>query len=141
MKTPTFCAALAVALLPLAAHAEADLSTYRAFGEKPGLVRVMDAFMVNLLADGRTRPFFEHADQTRIKAQLVDQICAVLDGPCTYQGAPMAPVHAGLGIRQEHFNALVEDLQQAMDQQGVPFRAQNKLLARLAPLHRDIITR
>jgi hemoglobin len=32
-------------------------------------------------------------------------------------------------------------LQLAMDKQGVPFRAQNKLLAKLAPMHREIITR
>ena len=66
-------AALALALMPVASHAEADLSTYRAFGEKPGLVSLMDAFMVNLLADGRTRPFFEHADQTRIEAQAASE--------------------------------------------------------------------
>jgi hemoglobin len=36
------------------------------------------------------------------------------------------------------FNALVEDLQKAMSERGIPFRAQNKLLAKLAPLHRDI---
>jgi hemoglobin len=26
-----------------------------------------------------------------------------------------------------------------MDAQGIPFSAQNKLLARLAPMHRDIV--
>ncbi len=144
MKTRYFitlvatCAAMA---LPAAGRAEPDLSTFQAFGEKPGLVKIMDNFMVRLLADPRTRPFFEKADQTRVKAQLVDQICAVLEGPCTYSGAPMGPLHAGLGIREADFNALVEDLQQAMDAQGVPFRAQNKLLAKLAPMHREIITR
>lgn len=147
MNTQTWRAAvLALAtaaglLLPLAARADADLSTFRAFGEKPGLVRIMDDFMVALLADPRTRPFFENANQTRVKEQLVEQICAVLEGPCKYEGAPMGPLHASMGIRQEHFNALVEDLQIAMDKNAVPFRAQNKLLARLAPLHREIITR
>ena len=37
-------------------------------------------------------------------------------------------------------HALAEDLQHAMDDQGVAFRAQNQLLALLAPMHRDIIT-
>lgn len=144
MKTTTlaFTIATLVSLaLPLSARADSELSTYQALGEKPGLVKIMDDFMGNLLADARTRPFFEKADQTRIKEQLVIQFCAVLGGPCTYEGAPMGPLHASLGIRQEHFNALVEDLQLAMDKQGVPFRAQNKLLAKLAPMHREIITR
>ena len=49
--------------------------------------------------------------------------------------------HANLAINRENFNALVEQLQFAMDKNNVPFRAQNKLLAVLAPMHRDIITK
>jgi hemoglobin len=119
----------------------ADDATFKAFGEKPGLVRLMDDFMNRLLADARTAPFFRDANQKRIKEQLVDQFCAALDGPCQYKGADMKSAHAGLEIDKTHFNALVEDLQIAMDAQGIPFSAQNKLLAKLAPLHRDIITR
>jgi hemoglobin len=37
-------------------------------------------------------------------------------------------------------HALVEVLQQAIYAQGVPFRAQNQLLAQLLPMHREIIT-
>ena len=51
-------ATFAALALPLAGHAEADTATYRDFGEKAGLVRIMDDFMLNLLADPRTRPFF-----------------------------------------------------------------------------------
>ena len=43
-------------------------------------------------------------------------------------------------ITKGNFNALVEVLQQAMDAQGIAFGAQNRLLARLAPMHRDVIT-
>jgi len=114
---------------------------FQSFGEKAGLVRIMDDFMVNLLADPRTRTFFEKADQKRIKEQLVDQFCYILNGPCEYKGAKMKPMHAELGITRENFNALVEQLQFAMDKNNVPYRAQNKLLAVLAPMHRDIVTK
>jgi len=53
----------------------------------------------------------------------------------------MKPIHANLGINCENFNALVEQLQFAMDKKKDPFRAQKKELAVLAPIHRDIITR
>ncbi|MBL8513233.1 MAG: group 1 truncated hemoglobin [Betaproteobacteria bacterium] len=132
-------------LLALQAHAQEgvkrpDSAAYQAFGEKAGLTRVMDDFMVGLLADPRTKPFFENADQARVKAQLVDQFCFILGGPCEYKGAKMKPMHANLGINREQFNALVEQLQNAMDKHKVPFRAQNQLLAILAPMHRDIVT-
>lgn len=118
-----------------------DADIFKEFGERAGLVKIMDDFMVNLLKDPRTKPAFEDADQNRIKAQLVDQICFILNGPCEYKGAKMKPIHANVGINRENFNALVEQLQFAMDKNNVPFRAQNKLLAVLAPMHRDIITK
>ena len=111
------------------------------FGGKPGLVAIMNDFMDNLVADPRTHPYFANADRDHIKAELVDQFCVILDGPCTYTGKDMAKAHQNLGINYAAFNALVEDLQKAMDKHHVPFRAQNKLLAKLAPMNKAIITR
>jgi hemoglobin len=117
----------------------ADTATLRAFGGVEGLTRVVDDFMVELLADARTRAFFESVDQDNVKRLLVEQFCVELGGDCTYSGRTMAESHRGLAINTAHFNALVEALQVAMSRNGVPFRAQNRLLARLAPMHRDII--
>jgi hemoglobin len=44
-----------------------------------------------------------------------------------------------MDISKGDFNALVEVLQASMDAQGVPFATQNQLLARLAPMHREIV--
>lgn len=118
-----------------------DAGIFKEFGEKAGLVKIMDDFMVNLLKDPRTKSFFENSDQQRVKEQLVDQFCFILNGPCEYKGAKMKPIHSNLNINRENFNALVEQLQVAMDKNNVPFRAQNKLLAVLAPMHRDIVTK
>ena len=118
----------------------ADAATFKDFGEKAGLIKIMDDFMVGLLKDARTKPFFENVDQARVKAQLADQICEILKGPCEYKGGKMTPIHKELGLNREHFNALVEQLQFAMDKNNVPFSSQNKLLAILAPMHRVIIT-
>lgn len=130
---------------PTAANpAPADASllpVFKQFGETPGLVALMDDFMVLLLADKRTRPFFENADQAAVKKHLVDQFCVILGGPCTYTGRDMKSSHANLGIDRTAFNALVEDLQIAMNGRKIPFRAQNQLLAKLAPMHREIETR
>lgn len=114
---------------------------YKAFGEKAGLVKVVDDTMTNLLMDERTKPFFEKADQVRIKEKLVEQFCVELGGPCTYTGQSMKRSHKGQDITSGHFYALVEALQKAMNKNKVPQRAQNKLLAKLAPMHKDIITK
>ncbi|WP_267463791.1 globin family protein [Sphingopyxis solisilvae] len=38
-------------------------------------------------------------------------------------------------------NALVENLQAAMREENIPFATQNRLLAKLAPMSRQVITR
>lgn len=114
---------------------------YDQFGGKEGLTALIDDAMNRWLVNPRTRPFFEHADQARIKDLLVKQFCVVLAGPCTYDGRTMAESHRGLNIREGNFYALVEELQIAMNKRHIPFSAQNKLVAALAPMHRDIITK
>ena len=89
----------------------------------------------------RTHEFFANADQAKIKKLLAEQFCVILGGPCTYTGRDMATAHKDMGVDRAAFNALVEDLQLAMDARRIPFRAQNKLLAILAPMHREVITR
>ena len=117
-----------------------DNQLYKAFGEKPGLVALMDDFMLRLLVDPRTGPHFKPSDQQRIKEQLVDQLCMLSGGPCIYKGADMQSSHANLDIKKSDFHALVEVLQSAMDAKGIPFRKQGEMLALLAPMNRDIIT-
>lgn len=113
---------------------------YKSFGEKPGLVALMDDFMTRLLADPRTGPHFKPANQQRVKEQLVEQFCALAGGPCVYKGADMKSSHANLDIKKSDFHALVEVLQHSMDSKGIAFREQNRMLALLAPMNRDIIT-
>jgi hemoglobin len=128
----------------LAASAPRDPSlkpVFTQFGGKPGLVALVNDFMDEMMADKRTSPYFEDVDRKHIKAELVDQFCVILDGPCTYTGKDMERVHRKLGINQAAFYALVEDLQLAMDKRKIPFRAQNKLLARLAPMQKAVITK
>ena len=111
------------------------------FGGHEGLKALMDDFMVILLDDPRMRPFFEQVDQQRVKDKLAEQFCVILGGDCTYTGMDMVEAHAGIEVRHADFNILVEDLQIAMDGRDIPTRAQNKLLAKLAPMHREVINR
>ena len=116
-----------------------DDSLYQAFGQKAGIRALMEDFKNRLLADARMNPFFKNTDRERLVTQLTDQLCYESGGPCVYKGASMKPIHDGMEIGKEDFNALVEVLQQAMDAKGIAFSAQNRMLARLAPMHRDII--
>jgi hemoglobin len=132
-------AGLALATSVVFAQPATDDALYQQLGGQPGLVKLMDDFMTRLLADARMKPFFKDADQKHIKEELVTQFCEVAGGPCKRNGPDMKKAHAGIDVTKANFNALVEVLQQSMDAQGIAFTAQNRLLAKLAPMHRDII--
>ena len=111
---------------------------YQQFGGEPVMTKIIDDFYDNLLADPRTKDYFDGVSLKRVKRLLGEQFCMLLDGGCTYTGRSMKQTHAGDGINRAAFDALVEDLQKAMDKHGIPYRLQNKLLAKLAPMYRDI---
>jgi hemoglobin len=66
------------------------------------------------------------------------ELCQVSGGPCSRKRNTRR-IHSAMDIRRRDFNAVVEVLQQAMDAQAIPFGVQNRLLALLAPMHRDIV--
>jgi len=142
-RSSVVCAGLiAVACIGAgAAHAQsaADDALYRQFGGQPGLVTLTDDFMLRLLADPRMGPFFKDVDQKHVKEELVLQFCEVSGGPCKRDGPNMKKAHAGIDVTRTDFNALVEVLQLSMDAQGIAFGTQNRMLAKLAPMHREIV--
>ena len=113
---------------------------YQALGEKPGIGRLMDDFVVRVFKDPRIGHQFKDTKPQALQQSLTEQICQLSGGPCIYEGPDMDTVHAEMDINKSDFHALIEVLQAAMDAQSIPFAQQNRLLALLAPMHHDIIT-
>jgi hemoglobin len=132
-------AALALLTMTQAGPARADDSLYRDLGGLPAITAVVDDLLATTDADPRTAPFFQGVSHKRLRQKLIEQLCSVSGGPCQYTGRSMQEAHKGLGIDQAAFNALVEDLQAALEKEHVPYRAQNRLLALLAPMSREVI--
>ena len=114
-------------------------SLYDRLGGKPAIEAVVGQFLQNVVADDRINGFFANVDAADLQTKLVDQICEASGGPCAYTGRDMATTHKGLGITDDHFNALVEDLVAALDQFNVPEREKNELLGALGPMKGDIV--
>lgn len=116
-------------------------AVWRAFGGAEGVSRIVDDFVERTRADPRVGGIFEDTDTIRFRRTLKEQFCYILGGGCDYTGRDMASLHADHGITVAEFNIIVEQLQKAMSKEGVPFAAQNRLLAKLAPMKRDIVVR
>lgn len=120
---------------------QAAPSLYTRLGGKEAITAVVDDFVGNVAADRRINGFFAHTDIPRLKRLLVEQICAGSGGPCTYTGRDMQTAHAGMGVTEAHFNALVEDLVKSLDKFKVPAKEQQDLLALLGPMKPAIVSR
>ena len=114
-------------------------SLYDRLGGLGAITAVVDDFVGNVAADNRINKFFAKTDIPRLKRLLVEQICAGTGGPCTYTGRDMKSAHAGMGINDAQFNALVEDLVKSLDKFKVPEKEKGELLGILGPMKPSIV--
>lgn len=117
---------------------------YKRLGGTQAITAVVDQFVANCAGDARIASFFsgtaaDAARMARFKKSLVDQLCMASGGPCKYTGKDMKSAHFGMGVKNEHFDALVEDLTAALNQFKVPTGDQAELLKVLGPMRGDIV--
>lgn len=120
-----------------AANSEGNL--YQALGAAQGIEQIADNFVMEIAYDPRVFDRFADSNVERFREKIIEHFCVIADGPCQYTGDSMVLVHRGMNINSAEFNAVVEDLIDAMDKAGTPISAQNRLLERLAGLRPQII--
>ena len=151
MRRLVTCVALAAALGVTAAGCKggdkagkeassaAARSLYDRLGGEPAIKAVVDQFVANVVADDRINKYFANANVDHLKMSLVSQLGQASGGPLHYDGRDMKTVHAGMGIDEAAFDALVEDLISALDQFKVGEKEKGELLAILQPMKGDIV--
>ena len=111
---------------------------YEDLGGMQGIEGIVDEFLYSLAGNPLALPLFANTNITRFREQFAIQLCDVAGGPCAYEGDSMAATHRGMEISHAQFNSVVSDLIDAMERSEVPTTAQNRLLARLAPMYGEI---
>ena len=137
-----YFAVLSTATLVFAMFAAATRATTTLFASMGGetvLHSAVDRFAEIVEADDRINFTFADTDIRKFKQLLFEQLCEISGGPCHYTGRDMRTAHAKLKITTAEFNALAEDLYIALGKAGVSYRLQNKLMALLAPMQRQIV--
>ena len=130
---------LAIVVIPL--RSLADDSLFQELGGIDGVSDMTEAILDRVFADERIAAFFEDADRDALHELIAEQICEESGGPCQYQGLSMQDSHDGLEIRHDEFDAFVEDVILGMEDAGIPFRVQNRVLKIFAPMRKDIVYR
>lgn len=134
------CLLFAVMANTAAVQAQTTPQTlYQALGSESGINQIVDEALRIILQDERIKTSFKETNIPRLAQLLKEQFCVISAGPCKYSGDDMKTVHQGLGINAAQFYALAEDVQIAMDKLAIPSATQNRLMALLAPMKRDIV--
>ncbi len=90
-------------------------------GEEP-IRAVVDLFYEKVLANDLLKDFFAAVDMDVLRAKQTAFMIKVLGGPDNYDGKDMATAHASLadkGVSDEHFDAAIFCLQEALVESGV----------------------
>ena len=119
------------------AHASPTL--YERIGGEAKFKAIAEEFTNVILADDRINFTFAETDLKKFEQLIYEQLCNLTNGGCKYTGRDMYTAHAKLNINNAEFNALAEDLYEAFDRVHVPYRLQNKVVALLAPMERDVV--
>jgi hemoglobin len=114
-------------------------SLYDRLGGKGAITAVVETFVGNVGGDTRINGYFATTDLTKLKMHLVNQICEASGGPCKYTGRSMKQTHAGMGVDDAAFHALVDDLVKALDHHKVGKTEKDDLLGVLGPMKSDIV--
>lgn len=135
---PVACAAaLFIAACTTAQPVQAP-TLYERLGGHAALTTVVDDAIVNVSADPRISRRFANAGPGLTKS-LVDLLCLRAGGPCKYHGLDMATAHEGMFIRDDEFDALVEDIAKSLDKFKVPAREKGEALAILRQMRNAIV--
>lgn len=145
MPALVLAAAAALLVLVLAACATresgpaATPTLYQRLGGQVAITAVVDDAVDRIAADPRINGRFGGTGIPHLKARLVELLCLRSGGPCVYTGRDMASAHEGMNIRDDEFDALVEDLAKSFATFKVPAREQGELLAMLARMKNAIV--
>ncbi len=133
-----------LALLALglcASIASAQNTLYAELGGEKGVTKIVGDAIAMWEKNPTLAEHFKNANTENLEKMLVKQFCSLTGGGCKYEGGDMKTIHEKMGVDTRQFNALAEDLQSALSGNGIAPSVQNKLIALLAPMKRDIVTK
>jgi hemoglobin len=103
---------------------------------------VVNQFAEKLFVDPEIGPFFKGMGTDSRKSFIqknINLVCNATGGPCEVISRSAKTAHDGLGITEENFTVCVGHLTDVLNQNNVPAKEQQELLAIIASLQPDIV--
>ncbi len=118
---------------------DATTSLYEQLGGQRAIEEIVDDFYNRVLADDTVNKFFAHTDMEKQRHHQALFISYALGGREHYTGRSMEKAHTGLNLQPEHFNAIVQHLNEALTAHGVSNEDVHAVLDRVATLKEAVL--
>ena len=100
---------------------------YEQIGGHETLRVVVAVFYKRVLRDPLLAALFEGYDRDRLRAHQAAFLATVIDGPDVFTGRSLNVAHAGLGITDAAFDALIAILAESLSDAGVDAEVASRL--------------
>ena len=95
-------------------------SLYKRLGGPAVVEQAVDLFYDKVLGDDRIKHFFDGVDMDRLRAKQRDFITYACGGAVSYESEALRTAHRHLGLKVEHFVAIIEHLETTLAVLGIP---------------------
>jgi hemoglobin len=114
-------------------------SLYDRLGGLDAINALTESWVARVGGDDRANKKFVRTDITRLKTEIVDQLCEATGGPCTYTGRSMKETHDGMAVTAGEFDVVMQHLDATLDELNIPKADQDELVALIMPMRADIV--
>lgn len=118
-----------------------ESSLYHKLGGWKAIDAAVDAFYVKVLADKRVNHFFEDINMAKQHRKQKEFLSAALGGPIPWTGKDIRKAHDGMGITEEHFNAIAENLIATLKDLKISQELIDQVIAVVATTKDDVLGR
>ena len=123
---------------------EGKRSLFERLGGDAAIMAAVDRFYERVLADARTRPFFERLDMEKQVQKQMSFMAWAFGGPQEYRGRDLRTAHAPLvaqGLDDGHFDAVAEHLEATLRELGITTELIREVLATVETTRAAVLDR
>lgn len=102
---------------------------------------IIEQLYQHVLEDELLSPFFKDISMEKLVQHQQVFFYMALGGPDMYEGRSMAEAHAGLNLQEEHFDALVSHLDNALKDFAFEDAVVNEIVEVLSTLKPDVLNK
>lgn len=115
-------------------------SLYDRLGGSEGITKIASDALDNHLANPRIKARYEHLEDIEaVRQGAANFFIEATGGPAVYEGKNMLETHKGMNIDEAEFIAVVDDIFDSMEANGVAQPEQADVLFALYSMRREII--